>query len=323
MHSSWQGRWTASPRLNPQYRPAGRLAQTGGSAPAPSGRGRTPLDLAGPHRLGRAVDLEPYDLSGRVAFVTGAGAPDGIGFATARLLAGMGATVAVAATSERAHERAAKLQTGGARPMGVIADLTVENQVHTAVAEVTSALGAPTILVNNAGMTSVQIPALDVTAARGQESGAAGAMSYLQWRSALARNLDTAFLTTRAALPGMLEQGWGRVVMVASVTGPTMAMRGEAGYAAAKAGMVGLARSIAVDHAAEGITANAVAPGWIGTGSQTADEARQGRCTPMGRSATPAEVAAAIGFLCSPGASYITGQCLVVDGGNSIAEERA
>jgi 3-oxoacyl-[acyl-carrier protein] reductase len=121
----------------------------------------------------------------------------------------------------------------------------------------------------------------------------------------------------------MVATGWGRVVMVTSVTGPVMAMRGEAAYAAAKAGMVGLARSVAVDYAQAGVTANAVAPGWIRTASQTDDEARQGTTTPLGRSGHPEEVAAAVAVLCAPGAAFLTGQCLVVDGGNSVAEQRA
>ena len=100
-------------------------------------------------------------------------------------------------------------------------------------------------------------------------------------------------------------------------------IRADVGYASAKAGMVGLTRAVAVDVARHGITVNAVAPGWIATGSQTAHEHGEGLATPAGRSGSPGEVAAAIAWLASPGASYITGQYLIVDGGNSIAEQRA
>jgi 3-oxoacyl-[acyl-carrier protein] reductase len=147
-------------------------------------------------------------LDDRVALVTGASAPDGLGFATARLLGALGARVAVAGTTDRVHERADELDADGVPAHGVVADLTQEDQVAAAVAAVGDSLGAPTILVNNAGMTSVHAPGLEA------ESGEASTLSYEQWRRSLARNLDTAFLVTRAVLPGMLRRGWGRVVMV-------------------------------------------------------------------------------------------------------------
>jgi len=171
------------------------------------------------------------------------------------------------------------------------------------------------IVVNNAGMTSAASPVF--------ESGTAEAMDLATWQAALARNLTSAFLVTKEALPAMTAHGWGRVIMVSSLTGPVMAIRADVGYAAAKAGMVGLTRAIAVDVAGQGITVNAVAPGWIASGSQLPEEDDHGRATPAGRSGTTEEVAAAVAWLASPGASYITGQYLVVDGGNSIAEQRA
>jgi 3-oxoacyl-[acyl-carrier protein] reductase len=255
-----------------------------------------------------------FDLTGRVALVTGAGSATGIGFTTARLLAELGCAVAVCATTDRIHDRVRELTEAGASASGHIADLTVEADVARAVEEARLAHGTVDIVVNNAGMVSVS---------GGFEQGALVDMDYATWRNGIARNLDTAFLVTRAVLPGMVERGWGRVVNVASVTGPTMAMRDEPVYAAAKAAMVGLVRSITVDYAGSGVTANAVAPGWIATGSQTPHEHEQGLRTPVGRSAQPIEVASAIAWLCTPGAAYVSGQCLVVDGGNSVSEERA
>jgi 3-oxoacyl-[acyl-carrier protein] reductase len=255
------------------------------------------------------------DLTGRVALVTGAGSPDGIGFATASLLGSMGATLVVTATTSRIDERAGELRDEGFAAASMVADLTVETEARALVDLAVQRWGGLDIVVNNAGMISVSDPDFS--------SGDVGSMSMADWHRSLARNLDTAFLVSRAAVPAMAGRGWGRVVMVTSVTGAVMAMRNDVGYAAAKAGMVGLTRAMAVDLAGRGVTVNSVAPGWIATASQTAHEVVEGQATPVGRSGTPQEVAAGIGWLCSPGASYVTGQCLVIDGGNSVAEERA
>ena len=256
-----------------------------------------------------------FDLTGRTALVTGAGSASGIGFATARLLGRMGAAVLITSTTERIYDRASELRNAdGAQVEGVVGDLTDPVTGRDAVNRAVELFGGLDVVVQNAGMTSISNPQLAECPIEDME--------YEFWRTSIARNLDSTFWVARACLPVMMAAGWGRLVLVASVTGPMMAMRAQPAYAAAKAAMVGLARALAIDSAAHGVTVNAVAPGWIQTGSQTAQEYEQGLATPMGRSAQPGEVAGAIAWLASPASSYVTGQCLVVDGGNSVAEER-
>jgi len=254
-------------------------------------------------------------LTSRTALVTGSGSASGIGFATARLLARMGASLVITSTTERINDRASELRDElGASIETVVGDLTVPATSDGAVKRAVEVFGRLDVVVQNAGMTSLSNPQ--------PEQGTLETMEYELWRASLSRNLDTSFWVAKACLPVMREAGWGRLVLVASTTGPVMAMRAQPAYAAAKSATVGLARSLAVDYAAYGVTVNAVAPGWVATASQTTQEFEQGLSTPMGRSAEPSEVAGAIGWLASPASSYVTGQCLVVDGGNSVAEER-
>jgi 3-oxoacyl-[acyl-carrier protein] reductase len=216
-----------------------------------------------------------FDLSGRVAVVTGAGSPDGIGFAAARLLAELGAALMIGATTSRVHDRVSELRAAGHDAAGVAGDLTDAVSASGLVSAALDRWGRLDILVNNAGMISAAVPVF--------ESGTVESMDLPTWQAALGRNLTTAFLVTKAALPAMISRRWGRVIMVASVTGPVMAIRADVGYATAKAGMVGLTRAAAVDAAKHAITVNAVAPGWIATGSQTPDERDQGRASLAGQ----------------------------------------
>jgi len=243
-----------------------------------------------------------FDLNGKVAIVTGGNG--GIGLGMARGLAEAGAAVAIVGRNEaKSLAAVAELERGGAKAISVVTDVTDKSAVDAMAARVSRELGRIDILVNNAGIARDQLLLR---------------MKREDWDAVLATNLSAAFALTQAALKPMIRQRSGRIVSISSVVGQA-GNAGQANYAASKAGLIGFSKSVALEVASRNITVNVVAPGLIETDMTRAitEPARaewEGRI-PLKRLGTPDDIAAAVCFLASKEASYITGQVLAVNGG--------
>jgi len=242
------------------------------------------------------------NLQGRIALVSGAS--QGIGRACAVELALAGATVVLAARNEaKLAEAVAEIEAAGGQASAFALDVASEESIKAGAKAVIDRFGKVEILVNNAGIT---------------RDGLMMAMKRADWDNVLGTNLTGAFLLTQALLRPMLKNRWGRIINISSVVGRT-GQAGQVNYAASKAGLIGLTRSIAREVASRGITVNAVAPGYIETPMTAVLDERQRTAMmaqiPLGRAGTDLEIAQSVAFLASDGAAYITGHVLDVNGG--------
>ena len=240
-------------------------------------------------------------LEGRVAVVTGAS--QGIGKAIALELASAGATVALARNEGKLAEVKAAIEAAGGKAEAFALDVANEEAIKATAKEIIAKLGAVHILVNNAGVT---------------RDGLILRMKSADWDDVLTTNLKGAFLLTQALLQPMMKARWGRIINISSVNGE-LGAPGQANYAASKAGLIGLTKSLAREFASRNITVNAVAPGFIETDmthALTGDQkSAMLSAVPLGRAGTVADIAAAVRFLAGEEASYITGHTLDVNGG--------
>jgi 3-oxoacyl-[acyl-carrier protein] reductase len=259
-------------------------------------------------------------LKDKVAIVTGVSHPRGIGFATARALLREGATLVVTDISDRLFERAKELETSGCKVAAYQADLSISKEVNDMVQKVLEKFGKVDILVNIAGIQP-RIPKIQETQAF--------AVPFVDMKDedlerALNSNLKTTFNCTRAVLPSMIKQRYGKIINMSSVTGPIVSQPGLTAYAIAKAGVTGLTHTLALEVAEYGINVNQICPGSIDTGLPLDEIEREcERGIPMKRLGKPDEVANLVVFLASDESSYMTGHMMVIDGGNILQELHA
>lgn len=244
------------------------------------------------------------NLSGRVALVTGGGR--NIGRAIALELASRGADIAILVRSNHTEAEAVAGEVVGLsrRAFAGTADVRDASAVRELIAQAREQLGPVTILVNNAAV---------------RRETAFADLPLTDWQVVLGIVLDGAFVCSQACLPDMLDEGWGRIINIAGLTGQTGATH-RAHVVTAKAGLIGLTKALALEYAAENITVNAVSPGMIdtargGDSSPAVPRHHSERAVPVGRRGTPEEVAAMVGYLASPEAGFVTGQTLGINGG--------
>jgi len=245
-------------------------------------------------------------LEGKTALVTGAS--QGIGRACALELAKAGAKIALAARNEaKLHEVAAEITAAGGTAQIFVLDVASEDSIKATTKTAVAQFGVIDILVNNAGIT---------------RDGLMMRMKRADWEDVLTTNLTGSFLMTQGVISSMLKARWGRIINISSVVARA-GQAGQANYAASKAGLIGLTRSLAREFASRNVTVNAVAPGYIETAMTAVLDEKQREAMmaniPLGRPGTDAEIAHAVAFLASPEAGYITGHVLDVNGGMYMA----
>jgi len=251
-------------------------------------------------------------LKGKVALITGVGGPKGIGYASAKRLGEEGASLAIADISDEVYDRAKELEALGNKVLSLRLDLRKLKDVAAMVDQVLGKYGRIDILANIAGIGP-----------RGSAPTGGVVKHFIDlteedWEDQLGINLKTNFNCTRMVLPIMIKQRYGKIVNMSSVTGTLVSDPGASAYSAAKGGVSGLTKALALEVAEFGITVNAITPGWIDTGREL--ERKAGLSSPMKRAGRPEEVANLVLFLASDESSYLNGHDVVIDGGKILQE---